>query len=141
VRTIKNIVVHCSATRPEADIGAAEIRRWHVEDNGWRDVGYHYIIRRDGRVEAGRPVEQPGAHVAGHNADSLGLCLVGGLDANGRSAAEYAPAQWAALRRLLGRLKERFPEADILGHRDFPGVAKDCPCFDVRRWLAGEGNA
>ena len=139
MRHIGAIVVHCAATKPDADIGAAEIRKWHIQGNGWRDIGYHYVIRRNGRVESGRPLEQVGAHVAGHNADSIGVCLVGGLDAAGRSAAEYSPEQWTALRQLLGRLSGRFPEAEILGHRDFPGVRKDCPCFDVRRWLAEAG--
>ena len=139
MRTIRKIVVHCAATRPEADVGAAEIRRWHMRGNGWRDIGYHYVIRRGGLVESGRPLEEAGAHVSGHNSDSVGVCLAGGLNRAGQSAAEYSPEQWAALRELLGRLAERFPKAEILGHRDFPGVKKDCPCFDVRAWLAEVG--
>ena len=139
MRKIDHIVVHCAATRPSADVGAAEIRRWHVSGNGWRDIGYHYVIRRSGAVESGRPLEQAGAHVSGHNAGSIGVCLAGGLDAAGKSAAEYTAEQWTALRELLGRLAGRFPDAKILGHRDFPGVKKDCPCFDVRAWLKETG--
>ena len=139
MRRIDHLVVHCAATRPGADLGAAEIRKWHVEGNGWRDIGYHYVIRRSGRVEPGRPPEEVGAHVSGHNSNSIGVCLVGGLNAAGKSAAEYTPEQWTALRKLLGRLAGRFPDAEILGHRDFPGVKKDCPCFDVRAWLAEVG--
>lgn len=137
MRKIDHIVVHCAATRPSADVGAAEIRVWHMRDNGWRDIGYHFVIRRDGRVEEGRPLQEPGAHVSGHNARSVGVCLAGGLDESGKSAAEYSPEQWAALKGLLKSLTGRFPSAEILGHRDFPGVRKDCPCFDVRDWLSG----
>ena len=87
----------------------------------------------------GRPLEEAGAHVSGHNARSIGVCLAGGLDAAGKSAAEYTPGQWTALSQLLARLAGRFPAAEIMGHRDFPGVRKDCPCFDVRAWLAEPG--
>ena len=141
MRTIKYIVIHCAATKPSADIGAKEIRQWHVKDRGWRDIGYHYVIRRNGEVEAGRPLEQAGAHVSGYNSNSIGICLVGGLNEQGRSAAEYAARQWEALKALLGRLSKRWPGAEIKGHRDFPNVKKDCPCFDVRQWLQDEGLA
>ena len=136
MRKISEIVIHCSATKPDVDVGVRDIRQWHVQGQGWRDIGYHLVIRLSGLVEAGRPLEQIGAHVAGHNADSVGICLVGGLGENGRPEAAFTPEQWAALRAKLAELKNAFPEALILGHRDFPGVTKACPSFDVKTWLA-----
>jgi len=127
------LVVHCSATGPQQDIGVATIRLWH-RAKGWSDVGYHFVIRLDGRLETGRPETVTGAHVEGHNHHSIGICLVGGLDAGARPAATFATPQLTALRSLLVRLRDRFPGAIIRGHRDFPGVAKACPCFDVDRW-------
>lgn len=131
-----HIVVHTAATRPSMDIGAAEIRRWHLQ-RGWLDIGYHYVIRRDGTVEEGRPRDAIGAHVSGHNTDSIGICLVGGVSEKDVKVPEnnYTKAQMEALHGLLETLKTVFPKADIRGHRDFPGVAKACPCFDVRAWL------
>lgn len=110
-----------------------------MEANGWRDIGYHYVIGRGGRVEDGRPVERAGAHVSGHNSNSIGICLVGGIDERGRAEDNFRPEQKAALKKMLLSLSKRFPGARILGHRDFPGVKKDCPCFDVGSWLAEEG--
>lgn len=150
MRKITHIVIHCSATRanigagltlPGEDIGAEEIRRWHVRDRGYSDIGYHYVIRRDGLVEKGRSLERAGAHVKGRNSNSIGICLVGGLDARGRAENNYEAAQWASLRALLVGLKQRFPRALILGHRDFPNVAKECPCFEARKWAETEGLA
>lgn len=149
MRAVTQLVIHCSATKanvdenitlPGEDIGAREIRRWH-QRQGYSDIGYHYVIRRDGRVEIGRPLERAGAHVKGHNATSVGICLVGGLDERGRAENNFEPAQWVSLRELLKDLLRRFPGAEILGHRDFPGVKKDCPCFDARKWAQAEGLA
>jgi len=143
MRKINAIVIHCSDSKAAADIGAKEIRRWHVTPppggNGWADIGYHFIIRRNGAIEQGRPIEQAGAHVGGHNANSIGICLVGGQGADGRPEANYTPAQWAALKAKIMALRQDFPAAAILGHRDYPGVAKACPCFDARAWAAKEG--
>lgn len=145
---VKYIVVHCSATMADQDIGADVIRRWHVEERGWSDIGYHAVIRRDGTVEPGRSLDmsalpgwQPrqGAHVERHNHESVAVCLVGGLDRNGRPEENFTVEQLNALRDLLTDWKRRFPQAEILGHRDFPGVAKACPCFDVRDWLGRPG--
>jgi N-acetyl-anhydromuramyl-L-alanine amidase AmpD len=134
-REIKQLVVHCAATRPSLDVGVAEIRAWHRQQ-GWSDVGYHHVIRRDGTVEPGRREELVGAHVSGHNRDSIGICLVGGLDAEGEPAPTFTEEQFAALRGLLNDLLAKYDLSDdaILGHRDFPGVSKACPCFDVRHW-------
>lgn len=138
MRKLDQVVIHCSATRPSQDIGRAEINEWH-KARGWAGIGYHYVIRRNGLVENGRPVAQAGAHVEGHNATTIGVVLVGGLDEQGKPAPLYDARQLAALQGLLVRLKGEFPQAfekDTQGHRDFPGVAKACPSFDVRRWIA-----
>jgi N-acetylmuramoyl-L-alanine amidase len=145
---VRFIVVHCSATPPDADIGVAEIREWH-KAQGWEDVGYHYVIRRNGRVEDGRSRGHQGSHVAGHNHESVGLCLVGGVrrtpDADGRDDvdgprwdlipdANFTAAQLAALESAVTLLTAQYPKATVRGHRDFPGVNKACPCFDVKSW-------
>ena len=144
MRRIDYIVVHCSATPANMDIGAAEIDKWHRE-RGFSKIGYHYVIRRNGTVEKGRDVSEVGAHVAGHNTNSIGVCLVGGVDANNKSKADfnYTYAQMEALDVLLGDLlggildPKYSPNVKIVGHRDLdPGKA--CPCFDVRRWRYGD---
>lgn len=136
MRDINLIIIHCAATYPRMDIGVKEIRQWHMRDNGWSDIGYHYVIRRDGALETGRPLERAGAHCQGKNAGSIGICLVGGLEKTpaGKSvpAANFTNAQYAALHKLLQELAEKFPGAEIRGHQDF--ARKACPCFDVAAW-------
>lgn len=132
---IKYIVVHCSATKPHQHIGVEEIRKWH-KDRGWDDVGYHFVIRRNGTVEAGRPLNVAGAHVEGWNHCTWGICLVGGLDAEGHAVDNFTSDQKEMLKYLIEYLRWRAPRADVQGHRDFPDVHKDCPCFDVRKWYA-----
>lgn len=145
MRLINEIVVHCTATRAEWWAGrsladkVAEVRRWHVQERGWKDVGYHYLIDRDGSIRAGRPVEQVGAHVANRNANTIGVALFGGhgsaaTDPFGRN---YTPEQDRALRALLADLRRRFPSIrTISGHNQY--AAKACPGFDVPTWLAAE---
>lgn len=153
MRKITHLVVHCSATRANSDIGAREITLMHKK-RGFRTIGYHYVIRRDGTVETGRKLEEAGAHVEGHNRNAVGICLVGGLDAANRPQFNYTEAQLVSLRNLLTKLLQdlqsifgdSYVPPDILGHRDFPKVAKACPCFNVREWWAmvnvnGESNA
>lgn len=136
------IAIHCSATPADRDIGAADIRRWHRE-KGWRDIGYHYVIRRDGTIEKGRPDNQPGAHEPQINRRSIAVCLVGGSPPAGSAAARkglgednYTDAQWASLRKLVRELHARHPRAEVIGHRDVPGVRKACPSFDAKAWWA-----
>lgn len=134
------IVIHCSATRAIQNIGVKEIRDWHVRGRGWADVGYHKIIRRDGKVENGRPIDQAGAHVAGHNANSIGICLVGGLNNDTYAPeANYTAAQWASLKSLVADMLKKYPKAKVLGHRDFPGVKKSCPCMSAKDWAKKNG--
>lgn len=134
---VQYIVVHCSATAADEDIGVDDIRRWHLR-RGKADVGYHYVIRRNGLIEKGRYDSVPGAHAPGYDRYSLALCLVGGLK-KGTTKAEdnFAPAQKAALFTVLKELNAKHPNATILGHRDLPGVTHLCPAFDVSLWLKG----
>ena len=126
------IFVHCSATKPGMDIGLREIRQWHKE-RGFLDVGYHFIIRRDGTIEEGRPVDVVGSHVKGWNERSVGVCLVGGVDAKGQPEANFTPAQMHELRGLLQTLQEQYPQAVIKAHHDV--APKACPSFNLSRWL------
>jgi hypothetical protein len=141
VRQINAIIIHCSATHDGMDIGAKEIKRWHTDPkpkgNGWADIGYHHVIRRNGLVEMGRPEEQVGAHVSNHNSDSIGICLVGGIDRSGKTENNFTAPQWSSLERLVRSLKVMYPKATVHGHREF--AAKDCPSFDVQAWIKERG--
>ena len=130
---IEYFVVHCSATKPDMDIGAKEIREWH-RDRGWKDIGYHFVIRRNGRLELGRSLREMGAHVKGHNDNSWGICLIGGLDEENEPVNNFNPFQFITLQSLLETLYRLSPKAKVMGHRNFPDVAKECPCFDVIDW-------
>lgn len=132
-RKITHIVIHCSATEEGKAFRAADIKRWHVRDNGWQDIGYHYVICLDGTLDKGRSIKKAGAHVKGHNKNSIGICLIGGLR-NGKPASTYTQKQFTTLNYLVHKLINRFPQAEVLGHKDFPGVSKACPCFDVASW-------
>lgn len=128
-----HIIIHCSATKPSMDIGVREIRMWHKQQ-GWLDVGYHYIIKRDGTVQEGRPCDVVGSHVKNHNSNSVGVCLVGGVDEKMKPDANYTVDQWAALETVVKDLKEKFPTASVKGHNEFD-AGKACPSFNVQSWL------
>ena len=133
------IVVHCSATQAKADIGAADIDRWH-RGQGWQTIGYHYVIRRTGLIEEGREEDKIGSHVKNHNANSIGICMVGGVAADGKTPENnFTPEQFASLKSLVARLKTKYTNAVVQGHRDFHGVAKACPSFSVKDWLKANG--
>ena len=129
---IEKIIIHCSYTPPERDIGVDTIRQWHTKDNGWSDVGYHYVIRRDGSVEPGRDPLTPGAHTKGHNHNSLGICLVGGMSAGNMPECNFTRAQWEALNKLTTHLVA-IHHATVHGHNEFDHN-KSCPTFDVQAW-------
>lgn len=152
---IDTIIVHCSATMQGRDYTAADIDRWH-KGQGWECIGYHYVVRRDGTVEAGRPLPMQGAHCTSkdsngvsYNRHSIGICYIGGLDSRGRPADTRTTAQREALRTLIGRLVAAYPIREILGHRDTsPDLdgdgeiepeewIKSCPCFDAREEYGG----
>ena len=131
MRTISKIIVHCSATAEGRDFTVDDIRRWHLQ-RGFSDIGYHYVIYRDGSVHAGRPLEKVGAHCLGHNAHSVGVCYIGGLAADGKSPKDTrTAAQKSALVKLVAELRTRFPGASVHGHNEF--ATKACPCVDVRK--------
>ncbi|MFL5579811.1 MAG: N-acetylmuramoyl-L-alanine amidase [Gemmatimonadaceae bacterium] len=133
------IVVHCAATDAE-EVTAADVRRWHVQERGWIDGGYHCFIRRDGSLELLRPVWAVGAGVEGHNATTVHVCMAGGGRA--READNFTPAQWRTLASVVVLLRELLPGPQtVRGHREYPGVSKWCPSFDVGAWLAREGLA
>lgn len=133
------IAVHCSATKPEQNVDEHEIRQWH-KARGWSDIGYNIVIPRDGTIQVGRPLDFAGAHVTGYNNRALGICLVGGIDDRGEPAMNFTPKQLEALVVALRFCRLYAPGAKIQGHRDFPNVAKACPSFDVRLWLANNGH-
>ena len=114
------------------DVDIELIRKWHVEERGWSDVGYHYLIRRDGSVETGRDIERPGAHAVGHNSHSIGLAIAGGKARGDESPTNFTQAQWNSLEDFVVSLVEQFPDANVIGHNEVS--SKDCPTFDVKQW-------
>jgi N-acetylmuramoyl-L-alanine amidase len=122
---ISYLVVHCADTPNHREHTAADIDRWHKE-RGWSGIGYHYVIRRDGTLEHGRPTNQAGAHVRGYNSRSLGICLIG--------RDEYTDEQLTTLHSLLSTLRRNYPDAKICGHTDLDN-SKTCPNFDVWQWF------
>jgi N-acetyl-anhydromuramyl-L-alanine amidase AmpD len=134
-RTITEIIIHCTATPEGRDYTIYDIRKWHTDPppkgNGWSDIGYHYVVYRNGRQYEGRDVDIIGAHCKNHNAHSIGICYVGGTDAKGKPKDTRTLQQKAGLLTLLEELKKLYPNAKIYGHHDFePG--KPCPCFDAK---------
>lgn len=143
------IIVHCSATRAtwmeasSTDDKVAEIRRWHVADRGWADIGYNYLIDRDGTVANGRDRNgdgvswnETGAHAKGHNTKAIGICLIGGhgSNENDKFADHFTPEQDRALRNLIADLRAKVGDLKLIGHNEI--AAKACPGFDVGRWFA-----
>lgn len=143
---IKYIVIHAAATAANMDIGAKEINEWHIK-RGWRGIGYHYVIRRNGVLEPGRPLNQMGAHTKGYNNISWGVCMVGGVDENNNPQDNFTEEQYKTLRSLVYTLNRMKPKAKIVGHRDLSkdrngdGIIeqwewmKACPCFEVSDFL------
>jgi N-acetylmuramoyl-L-alanine amidase len=135
------IVVHCAATTAKMDIGKVEIDRWH-RARGWFGIGYHYVIRRDGTLEVGRPDDVVGAHVSNHNSNTLGICMAGGLAEDKKTPEDnFTPAQLKTLKKLLTELKVKYPKAEIKGHGEFPppNLGRACPVFPLQKWLKDEG--
>ena len=128
------IAIHCSATPPTMDIGVEKIKEWHVKDNGWDDVGYHYIITRNGTIEPARPEEMQGAHAPKVNDRSVAICLIGGSDANGGWSNNFTDEQWVTLKALLLNLTKKYEIKKIIGHYQVDSK-KECPSFDVPNWL------
>jgi N-acetylmuramoyl-L-alanine amidase len=129
-------VIHCADTvnGKGTMLRAKTVRTWHVDERKWLDIGYHFFIGEDGTLEVGRPIWAIGSHVAGYNAGSIGICMAGGK--NGEN--DYTDAQWRTLKALVATIRALHPAIEVLGHRDFPGVNKYCPSFDVAEWLKKE---
>ncbi len=130
-RRINEIIVHCTATPEGRDYTVADIRQMH-KAQGWVDIGYNYLVYRDGSIHEGRNVDLVGAHCQGHNAQSIGVCYVGGVARDGKTPKDTrTKAQKDALINLLMQLVCLYPDARIHGHRDF--AAKACPSFDATK--------
>lgn len=123
------LIIHCSAVMPYQTSSVEQINKWHLAKGWTNGCGYHYVIRRDGSIEKGRPDEMVGAHCLKHNRHSLGICYEGGLDANGNHTDTRTPEQKESMRILLTELTKKYPKALIVGHNTFSD--KDCPCFDA----------
>jgi len=132
-RNIKYIVVHCTATPPEAKV--ENIVRYWKEQLGWKNPGYHYIIKRNGEIVSLLSEDLVSNGVKNYNQQSVHISYIGGIDKNNKPVDNRTPEQKTALFNKLVALSEKYPEAEIKGHRDFPGVIKACPSFDVRTWL------
>ena len=133
MRTINEIIIHCTATPQGREVSVATIAKWHRE-RGFKTVGYHFVIHLDGKVEAGRPIEQAGAHCLAHNENSIGICYVGGTDANGNAKDTRTDAQKQALKTLVQKLMKQYKltAQQVHGHNEFANKA--CPSFDVQAW-------
>jgi N-acetylmuramoyl-L-alanine amidase len=145
---IKRIVIHCTATPEGRHVTRDEIRGWH-KAKGWKDIGYHWVLYLDGTIVKGRDESVIGAHVEGYNTGSIGVVYVGGLDKDGKPKDTRTPEQKLALGKVVKELRQRYPKAEILGHRDLSpdkdhdGVVepsewmKACPSFDVKSEIKG----
>lgn len=142
MRDVNLIVIHCSATRADRDFTEKDLEVCHRR-RGFNGTGYHFYIRKDGRIVTTRPLERIGAHARGHNSGSIGICYEGGLDARGRPADTRTRWQKHSMRVLVLALLGDFPGCRVCGHRDLSpdrdgdGVVgpeewvKECPCFDI----------
>lgn len=143
MRKITGIIIHCTATRADwwaekrTSQKVAEIKRWHIQDRGWSDIGYHYLIDRDGTVANGRAIGRDGAHVQGHNTGTIGISLFGGYGSAETDAflANFTPAQELALRRLITELQSVYGKVPVSGHNQY--AAKACPGFNAPLWFDG----
>lgn len=135
MREINKIIVHCAATPEGRDVKTEEIKRWHTEERGWSDIGYHWVVELDGSINEGRSEDINGAHCRGHNSDSVGICYVGGSDSEGNPKDTRTEGQTDALVTLIKEILDRHPDAEVFGHRDFS--SKACPSFDAKSEYAG----
>ena len=130
MRDINKIILHCSATREGQDISTETIRGWHVNERGWSDIGYHFVVLLDGTVDKARPVKRQGAHVRGKNKGSIGVCYIGGCDVDMNPKDTRNEAQKKSLEELITYLMESYDDATLHGHNEFS--SKACPSFNVQ---------
>ena len=137
MRQIKRIFVHCTAGPQTQTV--AEIQKYWKNHNKWTNPGYHYIIKPNGEIVPLQPEDKPSNGVQGYNSTAINVCYIGGVDDKGRAVDNRTTAQKEALRTILKDLHSRYPDAEILGHRDIWGSNpknwhKMCPCFNVKEW-------
>lgn len=133
MRKIDEIILHCSDTYHDMDIGVKEIDRWHKK-RGWAGIGYHYVIKRDGWIEHGRDVKSVGAHCKGRNLHSIGVCVIGGKEGHGEEADNFTEEQMESCKILIEYLKKVYKITSIKGHNYYDS-RKLCPIFDINRVL------
>jgi N-acetylmuramoyl-L-alanine amidase len=133
MRKINYIAIHCTAT--PATTTVESILRYWKNNLGWKTVGYHYLIKADGEIVKLLDESKPSNGVAGFNSQTVNVSYIGGIDENKKPKDTRTEAQKTALIKIVGELKSRYPDTEILGHRDFPNVKKACPCFDVKKQL------
>ncbi len=134
MRELKFIALHCSASPVTLDIGAKEIRQWHKAKK-WSDIGYHYVIRLNGKVELGRALYKSGSHIQGWNQSSIGVCYIGGVDSDKKPLDTMNEKQEAAFRAIVKTLRAQYGPLEVYGHNDFTD-AKACPSFQVSEKFA-----
>jgi N-acetylmuramoyl-L-alanine amidase len=133
-RDIKYIVVHCTATPPNTTIES--MKRFWKDVRKWGDTpGYHYIIERNGNIVQLLDESKNSNGVYMHNSSCINMSYIGGIDKEGKPLDNRSDLQKHAMFDKIIELTERYPGAEVLGHRDFPDNPKACPCFDVREWL------
>ena len=135
MREIKKVIIHCADTPEGRDVKTEEIKRWHTEERGWSDIGYHWVVELDGSIHQGRSEDIAGAHCRGHNSDSIGICYVGGADSEGNPKDTRTEGQKDSLKSLITEILDRHANAEVFGHRDFSDKA--CPSFDAKTEYAG----
>lgn len=129
MRSVTEIILHCTATPEGREVSLAEVDGWHRR-RGFACIGYHYLIHLDGSVDEGRPLTQVGAHCAGHNQHSVGVCYVGGLSCDGKPKDTRTERQRVSLRNLIRELQTKFPQATVHCHNEY--APKACPCFSIK---------
>jgi N-acetylmuramoyl-L-alanine amidase len=137
MQTIMWLVVHCSATPKTKNMTTLELRHAHML-RGEHDIGYHYVIERDGSIHNGRAHDIPGAHASGYNRHSLGICLIGGRKGKtNKTEDNFTSLQKGTLTDLLAILTNDYEGAEVVGHSDLDGVTHGCPGFNVKEFWNG----
>ena len=133
MRDINRVVLHCTATQPDASIQSI-LNYWkHVKK--WRSVGYHWIISPCGYAKSLAPIHEVTNGARGFNSDSIHIAYIGGVDKNNMPKDTRTKEQKDKTEFLLRGLRGQFPDIDITGHNKLKGVKKACPSFDIDEWL------
>ena len=135
MRKINNIVIHCTATSQKSTVSS--ICRYWNEQLGWRSPGYHFLIEANGKIHNLQSIDKASNGVKGHNADSIHISYIGGIDDKCNAIDNRTTEQIKSMLKIVKEMQRLFPKAEIKGHRDFPNVKKECPCFDVKLWWKG----